>query len=613
MNRFVACFLLIFPILSSYTDDGSWNANYSLSGGALYSETEHQDVALVDEILVFDGFEEGTTRAVFFFSNTSAKDLEVQAGFPVQVCLFLEEDVIPGTKDQKGFFFKEQQYGPPSNAIEYSRVALGKALKTGEFPVDEYIGHSTEYFLSKDVPVRNEISASDISDWFELSIMQDGKPVPLTTVVTEAKLVKGKERDSQVMLEITFHYRHVLRFKAGMTSRVEVRYTSECASGSDRGGSKETTSYSYTYILGTGRTWKGSIHRLYLITPGGANPTLPQAFQRLGRMGGKEVYLAERYEPSPEDTIVMRAVQIEQVYEAYLNSIWFGNRQVLEPPKKPAQDFVVVKGASSFLRETADSYTLEGVIPNVGFRPLSLFDGFPETAWCEGVPGDGIGEWVEFELKQDTEAIDVWNGYQRASHRIEGKNLHQYFGWNNRVKTLEIVSSDGKIRKTLNLKDSQEKQTFEDLYLPKGTYRAYVREIYKGTRWQDTCLGELVFHPASSLYPRLKSDPFLKEQVAPLLNQPAIPTAKSMEKALIGNWEAIRGEYEEISFSKEGRKRTFSSYLHGRLFEDGNWILERNNLKIELGTGETLLFKEVTVIDNVLSLDNGKQQYRRMK
>ncbi len=517
MNRFITGFLLLCPILYSLADDGSWNANYSLSGGALYSEAENPDVALSDEILIFDGFDSGVTRAVFFFTNTSAKDLEVQAGFPIRVRLFIEEDVIPGTKEQKGYYFRESKYGPPSNSVEYARVALGDSLKKGAFPEDEDIGHSWEYFLVQTVPVRRELPAKELPDWFDFSITQDGNKVDISTIVTEAVLVKEEKDESPFALDVTFHFRHVLKFKARAVSRVEVRYTSDCASSGDRGGAFEATAYSYTYILGTGRTWKGPINRLYLVLPIESAPELPNAFQRMGRKEGREIYLAEQYEPAPEDVIEMGTLRIKQVYPAYLNMIWFDSKKIVDLPKKPAQEFVVVKGASSFLKETADAYTLEGIIPKAEFGPLSLFDGVPETAWCEGVRGDGIGEWVEFELKQEVEAIEVWNGYRRVFAPVEGKNLHQYYEWNNRVKTLEILSTDGRIRKTLNLADSNEKQTFEDVYLPKGSYRAIIRAVYKGTKWPDTCLGEIVFRPAAPLYQRLKSDQFLREQIMPLL------------------------------------------------------------------------------------------------
>ncbi len=506
----LGCALLFTAGLSA--DDGSWNATYSLSEGSLYSQTESKDIALEDEILAFDGFESGLTRAAFFFSNTASKTLAVQAGFPVRVRLELYEDLIPGTRDQTGLFFSQSKYGPEGNELEYARLVFANTLKTGKYPSDEYIEHTREYFLPKDVPLRKELPAASIPEWFDFSISQDGAEVPCTTVVAEAALVPGA--GSVKALDITFHFRHVLSFTAGAKSRVNVRYVSDCRSGGANMGMFMVDSYSYAYILGTGRTWKGPIGRLYLAVPAAADPGLPASFKRYGRMGGKDVYLAANYEPYPDDEISLGFSSRGEFAASYLESIWFGEKNEAALPKKPSQDFVTVLGSSSFLKDTAAVYTEGGVIVNAGFAPLSLFDGVRETAWCEGAKGDGIGEWVEFELIRDVEALDVQNGYNRSFTRIEGKNIDAYYGLNNRPKTIEIASKDGKIMETLSLGDTKEMQSFDRVFLPKGVYRLIVGDVFKGTKWQDTCIGEIIFHPASYLYQEFASDAFLKAHTA---------------------------------------------------------------------------------------------------
>jgi hypothetical protein len=505
MRRIVLTFTFALVIGAAPADDGSWSATYSLSEGSLYSETENKDIALVDEILAFDGFQSGITRAAFFFANTSGRDLTVQAGFPVRVRLELLEDIIPGTKDQMGLFFNQSKYGPEGDELGYARLVFANALKTGKYPEDEFIEHSMEYFLPKDVPLRRELPIQSVPDWFDFSISQDATDVPCATVVIEAVLA-----GSSKALDITFHFRHVLSFKAGAKSRVDVRYVSDCGSGGNNMGMFMMNSYSYSYILGTGRTWKGPIGRLYLAVPSGAEPGLPVVFRRLGRMGKKDVYLAADYEPGIEDEISMGYAARGETAESYLESIWFEERREAELPKKPADDFVVVKGASSYLKDTAAVYTEDGVISKAGFGPLSLFDGVLETSWCEGAKGDGIGEWVEFELKLDVEALDVQNGYTRSFTSIRGRNIDAYYELNNRPKTVEIVSADEKKRWTVFLKDTKELQSFDGVDLPAGVYRLFIRDVYKGSKWQDTCMGEIIFHPASSLFRQFQSDAFLK-------------------------------------------------------------------------------------------------------
>ncbi len=503
---------VLFLAAGAYADDGSWNATYSLSEGALYSETENGDITLQDEILVFDGFQSGLTRAAFFFSNTSAKAVSVPAGFPVRVSLNIDQYPVPGGGHQTGYFLSMSKYGPSGRLLEIARAVFGRSLKRASGPEFEDPDRSAEYFLAADVAARREVSAAGFPALFDFSITQDGRKVSLSSVVIEAALV-SRTKQSQV-LEVTFHFRHTLSFAARAASRVDVRYASDYRAGADNMGSYMESSYAYEYILGTGRTWRGPIGRLYLAVPFALHPRLPGPFRRLGRMGGKDVYLAKKYEPAPADGISITCTDRDEISASYLQSIWFDSKREAKLPRRPAQDFVNVKGASSWLKDTAAVYTEDGVISRAGFGPLSLVDGVRQTAWCEGVAGDGIGEWVKLELKEDVEAIDVQNGYNRSFTRIEGKNIDQYYRLNNRPRQVEIVSTDGKIRRTLPLADVTAIQSFDNVYLPKGTYKIIIRDVYRGTKWRDTCLGEIVFHPASYLYRQFKNDAFLKAHAA---------------------------------------------------------------------------------------------------
>jgi len=63
-------------------------------------------------------------------------------------------------------------------------------------------------------------------------------------------------------------------------------------------------------------------------------------------------------------------------------------------------------------------------------------DGNYETAWCEGVPGPGIGEWIELsaESKQRVDGIKIINGYRKSDEAYMN---------NNRIKTVTITAEDG--------------------------------------------------------------------------------------------------------------------------------------------------------------------------
>ena len=136
---------------------------------------------------------------------------------------------------------------------------------------------------------------------FDFSITQDGVRIAPTPVVKEVALLHDPNQGA--MLEITFHFRHQLTMKAGAQSRVEVQYRGDYLTGSENMGITFENHHSYTYILGTGRTWKGPIGQLYLAVPAGIEPVLPKAFGRMGRLRGKDVFLASAYVPGVDDEI----------------------------------------------------------------------------------------------------------------------------------------------------------------------------------------------------------------------------------------------------------------------------------------------------------------------
>ena len=63
------------------------------------------------------------------------------------------------------------------------------------------------------------------------------------------------------------------------------------------------------------------------------------------------------------------------------------------------------------------------------------------------------------------------------------------------MKGMEIATPDGSIRYRIELEDLQEPQWFSDIQLKKGDYRLTILDVYKGSIWADTLIGELSFLP----------------------------------------------------------------------------------------------------------------------
>ena len=166
----------------------------------------------------------------------------------------------------------------------------------------------------------------------------------------------------------------------------------------------------------------------------------------------------------------------------------------------------------------------------------NIVDMNPQTAWVEGVKGDGVGEFVLLAHKKLPSTINIYSGY--------GKNI-SLFRKNNRPKVLKISLYFGladswggqageyyravKYKKdyVLNLKDSIHLQTFVFPFTDMAALKRFKEEnlrvltalgpregippfpeppdqewiikleienIYKGSAWEDTCISEVFFN-----------------------------------------------------------------------------------------------------------------------
>ena len=182
-------------------------------------------------------------------------------------------------------------------------------------------------------------------------------------------------------------------------------------------------------------------------------------------------------------------------------------------------------------RQFRASSTLEADSPyQLGtYGMQTLFDNDPATGWSEGVDGPGIGEVLWIGLDEGADRLLVRNGFARTA---------RLFAMNNRVKELDVslwmgVLPEGMVSEwtaiyvltpvspisSIQLRDTSELQevALPDLSahatdsLPTG-YAAYAQKaglpptvqeqrlfvrleissVFPGTRWDDTCLTEVI-------------------------------------------------------------------------------------------------------------------------
>lgn len=126
------------------------------------------------------------------------------------------------------------------------------------------------------------------------------------------------------------------------------------------------------------------------------------------------------------------------------------------------------------------------------YRATNLLDGDLGTAWNEGAPGPGIGEWVRLEFSRPLvlARLEIANGYQQDEDR---------FYANGRVKSLEVEYSNGATQ-LVDLLDTLGFQAIDPAVQETEWIKLTIVSVYPHRTWDDTALSEVrVYESASQL------------------------------------------------------------------------------------------------------------------
>jgi len=152
-----------------------------------------------------------------------------------------------------------------------------------------------------------------------------------------------------------------------------------------------------------------------------------------------------------------------------------------EPPSRPEAPKLVQQLVPPHrIMVTASSVLSPSRVVN--YKPSNVLDGRPGTPWAEGVPGYGVGEYIQLNFAEPLRVakVVIVNGYGRPGD----------FEKNSRVEGAILRFSDGSQRK-IRLADHYQPQTFTFPAVRTTFMRLTITSVYPGSVWDDTCISEI--------------------------------------------------------------------------------------------------------------------------
>lgn len=130
----------------------------------------------------------------------------------------------------------------------------------------------------------------------------------------------------------------------------------------------------------------------------------------------------------------------------------------------------------------ADSYKATSSLKENGseYSASNLSYVKSNNPWVEGKSNDGVNETITMKWKNQIYAIVIVNGFISV-------NKPYLYSYNNRVCDIQIVDENGNTL-DFTLEDSPRPQIINLIQHTKEV-KVIIKSVYKGTKWNDTCLG----------------------------------------------------------------------------------------------------------------------------
>lgn len=186
---------------------------------------------------------------------------------------------------------------------------------------------------------------------------------------------------------------------------------------------------------------------------------------------------------------------IQQIFYNFKND---GENKYEDPDREGGYHnyyFKSITASSSFqekIKGNLIKYTPDNLTKafEAGCRCHPYWWNYKHIPWVEGVEGNGIGEYITVEFKEPIKELELLNGYTDIN------NLKLYKE-NARIKQFKLEDLDNKTESIINFEDYV---YFNKVVLEKPTtkIRLTIVDVYKGTKYQDTCFSSILAFPNQS-------------------------------------------------------------------------------------------------------------------
>ena len=340
--------------------------------------------------------------------------------------------------------------------------------------------------------IDNWMQGEGIKDY---TVFEDGKKVKTKrkNILSEEELEKIKSRGYGEVkyFETSKHF-----FKKGQKKVIINKYRQNYMYDYD------DTYRKAVYILKTGALWKDKIENIK-VNIHFMDLSIDELYNRTGyfyedkKLSAKMNY---KFEILPED------------YKTVKNVIKYEFKDL-----EPDFNIEITLPPVMFRNVEADSTLTSKKINK--YAPENMIDNNPKTAWVEGKKGFGKGIKLYFAIAPTTaggkidgdyliEKIGIINGYAKSK---------KLFYANNRVKKIRFdywsMKEDKELTKYFTLKDKFEMQyiRFENP-VSLSNFRITILSVYKGKRYNDTCISEIKVFPLEEDYYNEQKD--LEDEMA---------------------------------------------------------------------------------------------------